>query len=510
MVAQTTCCLATTQSDPITILAPASCPAKQLLPSQRQNLAIQVLAGVQPLSDLARQHQVSRKFLYRQAQTANDALGQAFDPPPVNDEVLFYLPVTRAWLRQLILALVLIAHCSYRGVIALLRDLFDTNLSVGTVHNVVQAAVAPARQINRSSNLAGVRVGAHDEIFQASQPVLVGVDTASTFCYLLSLEEHRDADTWGVRLLELADRGFAPEATVADFGTGLRAGQKLALPAVPCRGDLFHLMHDLEQILGYLENRGYDAINACVRLEREQAREQRQCRPTDDVAQRLQQARATCQRAIALADDVRLLRDWLRHDVLAVAGPNHADRCALYDFILGELRTRVPSGPHRLGPIYRTLKNRRDDLLSFALVLDEKLEAIAARFEAPPPCLRRLLGARSRLEADPRRWAEEAAVRACLGGRFPQACEAIDGLIAGTVRASSLVENLNSRLRNYFTLRRHLGPDYLSLLQFFFNHRVLERSDRDEREGKTPAELLSGQSHPHWLEMLGFSRFKRG
>ena len=84
--------------------------------------------------------------------------------------------------------------------------------------------------------------------FRPARPVLVGVDTASTFCYLLSLEEHRDADTWGVRLLELADRGFAPEATVADFGSGLRAGQNLALPDVPCRGDVFHLLHDLEQV----------------------------------------------------------------------------------------------------------------------------------------------------------------------------------------------------------------------------------------------------------------------
>jgi hypothetical protein len=29
------------------------------------------------------------------------------------------------------------------------------------------------------------------------------------------------------------------------------------------------------------------------------------------------------------------------------------------------------------------------------------------------------------------------------------------------VRASSVIENLNSRLRNYFFLRRHLGADYL-------------------------------------------------
>ena len=82
-------------------------------------------------------------------------------------------------------------------------------------------------------------------------------------------------------------------------------------------------------------------------------------------------------------------------------------------------------------------------------------------------------------------------------------------LAAGTVRASSLVENLDSRLRSCFFLRRHLGPDYSALLQFFLNHRRLERSDCPERMGKTPAELLTGQLHPHWLEMLGYTRFRR-
>ena len=32
-----------------------------------------------------------------------------------------------------------------------------------------------------------------------------------------------------------------------------------------------------------------------------------------------------------------------------------------------------------------------------------------------------------------------------------------------------MVENLNSRLRTYFTLRRQLGTPYLGLLQFFLN-----------------------------------------
>jgi len=77
------------------------------------------------------------------------------------------------------------------------------------------------------------------------------------------------------------------------------------------------------------------------------------------------------------------------------------------------------------------------------------------------------------------------------------------------VRASSLVENLNSRLRNYFFLRRQLGPDYLELLRFFLNHRRFMRSEHPERVGKSPAELLSGQEHRHWLELLGFQRFRQ-
>ncbi len=209
-------------------------PAKQIHADQRQGLAIQVLAGIATVSGLARELEVSRKFVYHQVHTAQQALQQAFEPPSPRDNVLFYLPVTKAWLRQLILALVLICHSSYRGVIELLQDLFDYPISLGTVHNVVHSAVPQSRRINQQYDLSTIKNGAHDEIFQGYDPVLVGVDTASTFCYLLSLEDHRNAETWGIRLLELVDRGYAPEATIGDGGDGLRAGQKLTCLVVCC------------------------------------------------------------------------------------------------------------------------------------------------------------------------------------------------------------------------------------------------------------------------------------
>jgi hypothetical protein len=110
---------------------------------------------------------------------------------------------------------------------------------------------------------------------------------------------------------------------------------------------------------------------------------------------------------------------------------------------------------------------------------------------------------------DSRKWQRQADHHQQLGRRSYGLSEAVEELAGGVVRASSLAENVNSRLRNYFFLRRQLGPDYLELLRFFLNHRRFVRSEYAERAGKSPAELLSGQGHQHWLELLGYQRFRR-
>jgi hypothetical protein len=474
-------------------------------PDQRQALALQALAGTQPITHLAADLGVSRKFVYQQADHAALALAEAFAPaPPADDTVLFYLPVTERWLRRLIVALLLVCHSSYRGIYELLRDLLHCPRSLGYIHNVAHAAMDRARAHNDQHDLSQVTIGAHDEIFQIGQPVLVGVDVASTYCYLLSHEAHRDGDTWGLRLLELQDQGFAPQAIICDAGSGLAAGQELALPDVPRRSDVFHVVHEVTTLVTSLENRAYQALTACVKLERQQAEsERRQGRRASSVSQKLRHARPAADAAIALADDVATLVGWLRHDILAVAGPCHAERTALYDFVVAELRARAPQCPHRLNPIGTYLVNQRDAVLAFVQQLDADLEAVAADFQVSPAVVRAVLSVQEMGVWDPRRWPREAALQEQLRGRFYALQEAVAAVVHGTVRASSVVENLNSRLRNYFFLRRHLGPDYLQLLQFFLNHRRFLRSEHPERVDQSPAELLTGQAHAHWLELLG-------
>jgi hypothetical protein len=487
---------------------PAASPASLLDTAARQRLALDALAG-RPVSALAAEHRVSRKFVYQQLDRARQGLALAFEQPDEPDDLLFWLPVTKPWLRQLVLALVLTCHSSYRGACELLGNLFDHDISIGTVHNILCCAAAAAEAINQQQDLSAVRFAALDEIFQAGKPVLAAADVRSSYCCLLSQEEHRDADTWGVRLLELRERGFAPFATIADFGTGLRAGANQALPDVPCRADVFHPLRDFGELSTYLDNRAYDAMSCHEKLLRKQTRHARRHLWKDrSVARKAVLAGRAVGPAIALADEVRTLLGWWRQDILAVAGDDHATRRMLHDWVVAELRAREASG-ERVRAVRVLLENNRDELLMFAEQLDADLAALAERFEVSQALVREALAVQQMEESRSSRWRREQELWSRLGGKYAQLRAEVEELARGVVRASSVIENINSRLRNYFFLRKQLGGGYLKLLQFYLNHRRFDRSERPEREGKSPRELLSGQEHGHWLELLGYQRFRQ-
>jgi hypothetical protein len=452
---------------------------------------------------------VSRKFIYQQGDKAQRSLDASFAPSRGDDDVLFHLPVTKSWLYQLILGLVLICHSSYRGVVELFRDLFDTPISIGTIHNRLRATAVKAAEINQSQNLTGVQVGLHDEIFQADKPVLVGVDAASTYCYLLQSVEHRDEDTWGWHLLDVVEQGFDPKYTIADGGSGLRAGQKAVMPNIPCHGDVFHIQQQFEQVANGLARQAQGATTHRLQLEQKIAK----ARLTNSMTQKLtiQQVKANrCERGfVARAQDVKTLLQWFSHDVLALAGPPLAVRQELFDFIATELQQREGKSYPTIRKLRKALHNQRDQLLAFAGVLDQKLAAIARRFELLLSAVRDVCLLHRKHKTSNAYWEQWNQLHSQLSSKFHGVMKAVGKALEETPRASSMVENLNSRLRNYFFLRRSLGDDYLNLLQFFLNHPCFMRSMKPERLGKSPKQLLTGEAHPHWLELLGFKRFQQ-
>jgi hypothetical protein len=476
--------------------------AAKLSGSERKQLAIQALAGSEPISELSARLGVSRKFVYAQRGKASDALNDAFSSPVSDEEVLFQLPVTRTWLRQVMLGLPLICRSSYRGVMEFMRDLLGVSISVGSVHNLQQWAAQQAGAISRDQDLSGIRVGLHDEIFQGVTPVLAGVDAQSTYCYLLAAERHRDADTWGVHLLDASRQGLAADYTIADAGQGLRAGQQAAWGDTPCHGDVFHIQRQCETLANTLGNLARGAHTRREKLEATVGKARSRKRDGSFAAE-LKRARQAQAQAHQLARDIRTLTQWLSHDILALAGPRLATRQALFDFIVEQLLAREAQDARRIRPVRVALQNQRDDLLAFAGVLDDKLAAIAQAANVSADLVRAACVLHRKPTTSPAYWQGWGRLRSKLGGQFHAVFAAVAQVMQSTPRSSSMVENLNSRLRNYFTLRRHLGNPYLDLLRFFLNHRRFVRSRRAERKGKSPRELMTGQDHPHWLTLLG-------
>jgi CHAD domain-containing protein len=177
-------------------------------------------------------------------------------------------------------------------------------------------------------------------------------------------------------------------------------------------------------------------------------------------------------------------------------------RRELFDFITDELARLEPEDVRRIHPVRVALRNQRDDLLAFAGVLDKKLTGIARTLEISQSHVREACILHRLASTSTAYWQEWSRLRAKIGDKFRALLKAVSRIMARTPRSSSLVENLNSRLRNYFTLRRHLGSPYLNLLRFFLNHRRYMRSQLAERVGKSPRELMSGERHPHWLTLL--------
>ena len=174
--------------------------AANLKPEQRKKLFIEMQSSPQTVTaialravakPIANREGVSRKFLYQQQQKGNEALEKGFNKPKEESDILYWIPVTKNWIFQVILALIFICHSSYRGVVEFLRDLFDYPISVATVHNRVNSVVEKAQEINKSQDLSGIKVGLKDEIFQSRLPVLAGIDAFSTYCYLLAGADHR-------------------------------------------------------------------------------------------------------------------------------------------------------------------------------------------------------------------------------------------------------------------------------------------------------------------------------
>lgn len=159
-------------------------------------------------------------------------------------------------------------------------------------------------------------------------------------------------------------------------------------------------------------------------------------------------ARAAEKKFLILAQDVRILADWLHDDILSLAGPELTTRRALFNFVVDELITLEPLCPHRIRPVRRALQNQREGLLAFVSVLDAKLATIRERYEVSPHLVQAVCELLGLPEDSPLRWQREDTLRRHLTGKFFDVQHAVSEAMATTPRTSSVGNDATHQFRH--------------------------------------------------------------
>jgi hypothetical protein len=297
----------------------------------------------------------------------------------------------------------------------------------------------------------------------------------------------------------------------SDRGQGLVAGYQAAFEVGGWVSDHFHEFRALYQLLYQWERNAYAAMGK----EYEAAQRFAQARSESQLEKRLRQyedAHQACQRAIARYDHLALLLHLLQ-ETLSLCSPEGKLRTA--DGVRAELTVlftwmEAMNDPTLTRPL-KPLRQHLDDLV----VPFEQLEALQAELAAvvPSPALEFLVQAWhhdhlvyqtcSRLKRYHQHEREErlAVAEGLLGEAFAPLQALVFERLDAVLRASSLVEMVNSLLRPYLhSCKGQITQETLNLILFYHNH---HRYQSGKRKGKAPLELLTGQPLPgEWWELL--------
>ncbi len=463
------------------------------------------------ITNLAKEYQVSRVFIYYLLSIFKEEMGRLFFPQTKAE------PITRAEIEANILAYRFEGKCSIDAISTLMKRADIPLSSIGLISQYLSyTGQMLGNTLENESGAVKLVVFADDEVFAKGSPILITVDPVSSAILRIELTDQRTAAIWSAHYESILDNGFMPKLTTSDAGVAMLAARAETLSDIPWQSDTFHgLAHRLGDWNRRLEKAAYAAI---VRADdREKKLGSAQSEAVVDKRLNLSfDADRAAEQAIDLYDNFSYLYRELIHQL------NTFDST-------GTLR------PH----------DSAEETMLVALDLMESLEhnainkEIATIRKALPDLLTYFSDAELSLGACQKLTTNEDALKTlCLAWQwnkvvikskdtdrkhkaimqrdlnlelaelfiedtdhFKKIKECIYEELDQIIQASSMVECINSVLRPYLNgSKNQMTQEFLNIFMFYHNHR---RYHAGKRKGKTPMEILTGKEQKEdWIILL--------
>lgn len=411
-------------------------------------------------------------------------------------------------IRLILLASVL--NNTLRDNAALVRCAFGESISHTEVARILSVFESRAKQLMDEYFRVGIDTGCLDEIFFHGDPVLVIVEALSHAIVAIEKRASRGEADWK----ELIETLPYLNSSVNDKGAGILSA--LEARGTPYQVDLYHLIQEGNRVLEKLEQKAYHLIAQEERFKKQLAHVKRvngRWGPNIHVAQKITKAQREFEEVAEMHETV----EWLLQEMsqafswVRASGRLNTPQELLKDLdVLAEwIEELEPPRDKKWVRYFDT-----PSAATFLSRLHEKLKAIDTTnpFGLSHELLIEHVGhiwlaSENKIQTRPlhlelRGILLEAMLKPWEG--YDMMKTKITEAFQTTHRSSSAVENVNSRLRLYNHVKKHVGDTFLRLVALY--HNMTPFKDGAKREGKSPAQLL-GLKLPtfDFFELLGLS-----
>lgn len=474
-------------------------------PTQRIRLASSMIAQEGTygfVSELSREHDISRQSLYKLRMVGKRGMESVFSPKeqPSREQVR----ITRA-----VLTLLVEGHASREGIQKCLEELMGVHLSLGAISAIIHQAGQAAQEQLKRCLPAGKRALALDEQYgnERGKGYLNIVDVRSWVVVASIPPVAVDAESWTLLLWDLQEQGVQWDALVSDGGKAIQSALESVTPESIHQRDVWHVLHECQKVQGRIDRALNLLQEQTPKVERNAKRIAAGQKPrgrnpkTDPIAhghdvQRMQYIASslkylTCQLQRLLG--VVVLKDQSILD----SRERQEELDTLLELFFELCKETPQSVKKEIEGLLRHVQGALAGLTGFCPALDSVQEQAALQLGEQACHLigwawlhRAILGPQAKqLAADfPPAW--QPTVLTLLSA-WDQAA-----------RASSAVENWHSILRPHLAVHRALTASLLAILAVWHNHRV---APRGLHKGQSPLMRAGLTKAPtDWLVALGY------
>ena len=501
-----------------------------ITPQQRLSIGQLLFNGLAygGVTKLAKQHKVSRWFIYQCGLVFTLCIHHyeciIYTLAPSNESVFKpFCPLHK------VLVLYLHHQATLSSIADTFKAFFNQAISIGKISSIINfiGSLLPTSDIIDDKDTKLIIIC--DEIYTGlNQPILVVMCPQTGYILSMTLANSRDHLSWGYVYLEMTDNDTGKIIRVScDLGTGMQKAIADLIGQHLFRYDLMHYLQPLIKSYGRLRNRVQKAWKQLLTLETKVADylqsteyqlayrlredqegkhkwEQAQAKLhkwEQKIAAQYQHLETLCQLEEEVAELIQAIRDCLsiadQDGCLRTKAEVQAQMEVLlaYGLLLADPQIRKAC---------KSLKRNLASAIGYFEEVQQADEQISK--EITDDFLKNVLVYVYQLERKIRatkKYAYKKALQQAYEGwindlvaaigqqAFDRLYQCVKQALRTVIRSSSLVENINGRIRRFdLAARGQLNQNRLNLIRFYLNHKVLERSEHRDRKGYSAYQLF--------------------